>query len=403
MLFKDSPIRRIRIIGGAGSGKTTLGKKLSDLIGFQLISLDHYAKKIKGMHIEASEVFMESFITQTSWIIEGVQDEGVFSRTIDSADVIIFLDYELSQRRRLLIKRYLGIKSNRLETRRKCSLKQLIHLMKWNRQFDAKKTDLVTKLEQTNKLIIHIKSQQELKENLEAIETHMIRKGEEEMDLSKLNFFNKKVGEKYKYEYNYDEDYEYDYDYEYEYDIIPSQTFAKEEPSIPEVEKTIYKKEETVLEKNTTNLKEENETLKQEIAEQNEYIKKLMLIKQKSDEALTQLRDSNDSLKEMAAQLKEQLIQSETQNEELATQLASAKESTNQIVTETVTETSIPEVKEESRNLEAEVLAKHIKLTQVTTQKMEQRLSEVESELEKVKAFSLNNVKRKKSTKKQVG
>jgi chromosome segregation ATPase len=144
-------------------------------------------------------------------------------------------------------------------------------------------------------------------------------------------------------------------------------------------------------------LAQENEELKKELAEQNEYIKKLMLIKKKSDEALLQLRENIEMLKNSSSELKEQLRISETEKEKLQLIINELK---TQSVAKEVTSTDISEkVTDEKRNIEAELLAKHIKVMQVTNQKLENRLSEVEKELEKLKSISLSPVRRKKSRK----
>jgi adenylate kinase family enzyme len=53
MQYKGKEINRIRIIGGAGSGKTTLAKRLEDILEIPLISLDHITKKVKAMPNES--------------------------------------------------------------------------------------------------------------------------------------------------------------------------------------------------------------------------------------------------------------------------------------------------------------------------------------------------------------
>lgn len=384
--FKDREIKRIRIIGGAGSGKTTLAKELATSLDYPIISLDHIAKKVKGLEEEAGNQFIKNIIKEDYWIIEGVQGTGPFYQSLEAADLILFLDYSLRRRKKYLLKRYASLKFKQTDSNRRCTAKQLIHLMKWNEQFDARKKGLLRKINTLEALVIQIDHPQKLKEILVELETYMIsRKESNTMDLTKLNFFNKKEGEKYKYEYNYDDEYDYDYDYEYDYeDIIPSKQVSESliTPSIPEITAT-----ETKDSVSSHLGVDEVAQLRKETKEQKDYIQKLMLIKQKSDDALIQLRDTIEDQKEISASLRQELEKSEAEKEELKKQLTQSE-----IPTPAEPQTTTKE------GFETELLVKHIKLSQAQTKKLEDRLANMEAEIKQLKTTSLGTIKRKKVT-----
>ena len=80
---------RLHITGNAGSGKTTLAKKLSQTLAIPVASLDSVVWKEGWVAASKKERALgeERLTIQDSWIIEGV------SKTVrDYADYIIFLD-----------------------------------------------------------------------------------------------------------------------------------------------------------------------------------------------------------------------------------------------------------------------------------------------------------------------
>lgn len=397
MRFKDKEIKKIRIIGGAGSGKTTLSKELGELFNLPVISIDHFAKKLKRKTSADSKQFVENIVGQDEWIIEGVQQTDCYEVTFTEADLIIFLDFSLLLRQKRLVKRYIELKGNKTKSKRTCTLKQLNLLLKWNRQFENNKKLLEKQLNQFHVRQLHVRNEKDVKRFLNEFEEKINGKEVNQMDLSKLNFFNRKEGEKYKYEYNYDEDYDYDYDYEYEEETLPIQ---KKEvvitPSIPVIkeEKPTHSRDKFDV------LMAENEQLKKEAEEQNEYINKLMIIKKKSDLALEQLRDHASKTKESVTELRAQLVQSEDEKAQLKAEVARLQGLSKQAPqAKVVQETTTTET--EQVDPDKLIILKHLKLNQENTKKLEERLEQAESLIEKLDDISKNNLVRKKSVKKK--
>lgn len=86
-------MKKIAIIGCAGSGKTTLAIKLSKLLNLPIYHLDQYYWKPNWQRpiFEEFEAAHKQLCDQKEWIIE-----GIYSRTLEyrfkTTDCVIFLD-----------------------------------------------------------------------------------------------------------------------------------------------------------------------------------------------------------------------------------------------------------------------------------------------------------------------
>jgi len=85
---------RIHITGNAGSGKTTLARKLGEILNINVFGLDKIVWKENWIVTPKEErAFLEQELTRKpEWIIEGVSS---FAR--QSADYIVFLDLPRSK------------------------------------------------------------------------------------------------------------------------------------------------------------------------------------------------------------------------------------------------------------------------------------------------------------------
>lgn len=139
---------KIRIIGHAGSGKTTLSKDLQTEYDFPSIPLDSFLKqkdkkkRRRNLHNE-----MNKF---DNWVIEGVQEQRWCRQTFTSADLIIVLDYPLYVVQYRVLKRTIIGMHKASKDRKKFLLKRAIALLKWNQRFSKGMPKLKKKLYELN-------------------------------------------------------------------------------------------------------------------------------------------------------------------------------------------------------------------------------------------------------------
>lgn len=86
-------IKRIAIIGNAGSGKSILAQKLHQILNFPVYHLDKYFWKPNWTRPDPDEykIIHDKLCDQDVWIIDGM-NLRVLEYRIQKADIIIFLD-----------------------------------------------------------------------------------------------------------------------------------------------------------------------------------------------------------------------------------------------------------------------------------------------------------------------
>lgn len=139
---------KILIVGIVASGKTTLAKQLSKLLGikhYEIDSVVHDDKSgIKRTEKEQKKIF-NKINKQDSWIIEGTLRKHLFY-LCDMADKIIYLDIPLKVRKRRIFSRFI----RQLFGTEKCNydvnLKMLKLMYKWTDDFEKNKGDFEYKL-----------------------------------------------------------------------------------------------------------------------------------------------------------------------------------------------------------------------------------------------------------------
>ncbi|MBF0580242.1 adenylate kinase [Erysipelotrichaceae bacterium RD49] len=93
-IIKDFPYHHVLVIGSPGSGKSTLSRKLGDILDLPVIHLD-LLWHLPDQTTVSEEVFDKRLMTELNkpcWIID-----GNFLRTVplrlEKADLVLFLDY----------------------------------------------------------------------------------------------------------------------------------------------------------------------------------------------------------------------------------------------------------------------------------------------------------------------
>lgn len=139
---------KILIVGIVASGKTTLARKLSKLLGiihYEIDSIVHDDKNnIKRSEIEQKKIFKE-INKEDSWIIEGTLRKHLFY-LCEMADKIIYLDIPVKVRKRRIFTRFV----RQLFGIEKCNytvnLKMLKLMYKWTDDFEKNKDEFEEKL-----------------------------------------------------------------------------------------------------------------------------------------------------------------------------------------------------------------------------------------------------------------
>ncbi|MGX7023616.1 P-loop NTPase family protein [Vagococcus hydrophili] len=171
---------KIRIIGYAGSGKTSLTIKLQEKYLIQGISLDDFLKiKDKNQRFTLLNSRLSSL---DAWIVEGVQVSSWTKQTFDEAQLIVILDYPIFITQYRVFKRTVSQvfdKSRSFEQKKKV-IKRMFKLFKWNHRFRKRLPSIKTNLyNQTSRVMIlespkdekrlhqYMKNQQRMKKHAE--------------------------------------------------------------------------------------------------------------------------------------------------------------------------------------------------------------------------------------------
>ncbi|MBF0300241.1 MAG: DNA topology modulation protein FlaR [Oligoflexia bacterium] len=142
--MSKSTLKKIRIIGGSGSGKSFLAKKLSKFLNIEHCDLDDLfwdsnanTYGIKAV-TEIRNKKLNQILENNSWIVEGVYYREWTHKSFIEADRIFLLTPNVYlQHWRVtfrFVKRKLGLEKNN----KKDNIKSLIELIRWNHQYTKK-------------------------------------------------------------------------------------------------------------------------------------------------------------------------------------------------------------------------------------------------------------------------
>ncbi|HCM88343.1 MULTISPECIES: hypothetical protein [Vagococcus] len=146
---------KIRIIGYAGSGKTSLTIKLQEKYQIQGISLDDYLK-IKDKK-QRYNLLNSRLLSLDSWIVEGVQVSSWTKQTFDESQLIVILDYPIFITQFRVLKRTISqvFDNSRTFAQKKKVIKRMFKLFKWNHRFKKRLPNIKTNLyNQTSRVMI---------------------------------------------------------------------------------------------------------------------------------------------------------------------------------------------------------------------------------------------------------
>lgn len=139
-------MNKIHILGGPGSGKSYLGKQLSDITGTALCSLDdifwdneNNKYGVMADH-NTRDKKLKSLLKNNKWIVEGTYFEWV-AESFESADLIIILNTNFITRCYRIITRF--ILNKLYQIGRKENIGNLLRMLYWNYEYERKIKKLV--------------------------------------------------------------------------------------------------------------------------------------------------------------------------------------------------------------------------------------------------------------------
>jgi adenylate kinase family enzyme len=152
---------KIYIIGAAGSGKTTLTQKISEITNIQSTNLDNLFwnndSKSYGITrniIERNNIF-SNIINNESWIIEGAYVEWPIEGLYKS-DQIIYLNIKKSIIIRRIAIRFIKGQLNIIKSNKKETLFGMIRLLNWNMKQITKIGELMKEIKKQKREIVEL-------------------------------------------------------------------------------------------------------------------------------------------------------------------------------------------------------------------------------------------------------
>lgn len=167
---------RIYIVGPVSSGKSTLGKILSEALNIPFHSLDevvHIKDKSspwgnRKREDEERDKLFHSIIKQPEWIIEDV-GRPCFEEGLKKTDRIVLLDISSKIRNFRIIKRWLKQKIGIEKCIYKPGFKMLKSMFKWSNSYDTGKDNLKERIKIHQHKVITLKNKKDINDYLTII------------------------------------------------------------------------------------------------------------------------------------------------------------------------------------------------------------------------------------------
>ena len=160
-------VKRISIVGGPGTGKTTLARNLGKELDLPICHIDainHFENWERRNPEERNEMILAE-MEKPKWIIDGTYKDTLEKR-IDKSDVVIFLNYSRFARLRGIFSRYLKNKGKeKLDIpgcKEKMDWRFIKFTLNWNKLKSRLIEEVLNKYNGSNKQIYIFKNRKQL-------------------------------------------------------------------------------------------------------------------------------------------------------------------------------------------------------------------------------------------------
>lgn len=161
---------KILIVGGIGSGKTTLASKLSKILNIKHHELDDIAYIRRDIHEKRKprvrDKKVKSLLKRKRWIIEGFYSQYWTYPIYRKADIVLILNIKTSTSKNRLIRRFLKRKLSFKKQRDvNQKFKRMISLIKYIDEYPKKYFQMEKETaKEFNKNVLILKNKKEIKE-----------------------------------------------------------------------------------------------------------------------------------------------------------------------------------------------------------------------------------------------
>ncbi len=151
-------LKKISIIGGAGTGKTTLAKNLAKVLKLPLYHLYviNYNKNFQQRDKKRRDKDIIDIINKDKWITDGTYTSTLEQR-LEKSDLIIYLDYSSFSQIKGVIKRYIKDHGNEKEEipgcKERLDIKFIVWVLKWRKNKRKKVLKILEKIDKEKVLI----------------------------------------------------------------------------------------------------------------------------------------------------------------------------------------------------------------------------------------------------------